>query len=228
MTEWDSRDQRSEQSPFEGETLGNNLVKYFIHGIPFAIFLPVLSIALEIVLLSPDLGLYSGLLLMLGLFFLVLPLFFGFLNGEIARRVWGLNPKKSVTTWYGQGFLLFIMLPFFEGLYYYVTLLVAASILIGATSAVALLIALILLDAIVSGYIGRHIAVEFEGAREGAEEFASVSDRHTICPHCQSRFVHRLAKMDSDGYVSCPHCGGRVSGQPKGPQPTDSWDSFDQ
>jgi ribosomal protein L37AE/L43A len=91
-----------------------------------------------------------------------------------------------------------------------------------------ILIVLIGLDSIASGYIGRHVAVEFEGAREGAEELASVRDRHVICPHCRQRFVRQTSKVDFDGMVSCPHCGGKITGQPDGPGPTDSFDSFNQ
>ena len=223
MTEWNSWDQKSKQSQYDTTTLGNSIVKFFVHGIAFALFLPVFYFLFES-LLSAGLAGYdiSVALALFGLFALSLPLFFGYLNGEIARHLWGLNPKKAVTTWYGQGLLIFFMLPLFGSFYYYFAFFSVA----GLFGFIVVLITLTMLNAFASGYIGRYVAAEFEGAREGAEELASVSDRHIICPHCRSRFTHQIAKMDLDGFVSCPHCGGKVSGQPDGPQPTDSFDSF--
>ncbi len=228
MTEWDSRDQKPRQSPYEGEILGNNIVKYFVHGILFAIFLPAFNIAIDFLFLTGFTGvdIYSALTV-LGLIAIFLPLLFGYLNGEFARRLWGLNPRQAVTTWYGQGLLIFFMLPLFGSFYYYLILFVTLFAMIGFSELIVILIVLILLDAIASGYIGRHVAAEFEGAREGSEELASVSDRHIVCPHCKLRFMRQKSNADFNGLISCPHCGGKVSEQPGGPQPTDSFDSFD-
>ena len=229
MTEWEPRDQKPRQSQYESEILENNIVKYFVHGILFALFLPAFSILLEFMILSSvTIDVFTNILLIFGFLILLLPLFFGYLNGELARRLWGLNPRQAVTTWYGQGLLIFFMLPLFGGFYYFIIIFAAVSMIAGNPSIILFLIILILLDAIASGYIGRYVAAEFEGAREGAEELASISDRHIICPHCKLRFMRQRDKMDFDGLVSCPHCGGKVSGQPGGPQPTDSFDSFNQ
>jgi hypothetical protein len=223
VTEWNSWDQKPKQSQYDTKILGNTIVKYFVHVLVFAIFLPVFYFIFESLLLAGVAEFdISVALIVFGLFALSLPLFFGYLNGEIARRLWGLNPKKAVTTWYGQGFLIFFMLPLFGSFYYYFVLFA----MVGLSGFIVVSITLIILNALASGYIGRYVAAEFEGAREGTEELASVSDRHIICPHCRSRFTHQIAKMDLDGFVSCPHCGGKVSGQPDGPQPTDSFDSF--
>jgi len=120
------------------------------------------------------------------------------------------------------------MLPVFGALYYYLILFVTIFAMSGIADIIIFLVVLVLLDAIASGYIGRYVAAEFEGAREGTEELASVSDRHIICPHCNLRFMRQRTNMDFKGLVSCPHCGGKVRGQPGGPQPTDSFDSFKQ
>ncbi len=229
MTERESWDQKPRQSQYEGEILENNIVKYFVHGILFAIFLPAFSILIDFMILSSvTVDMFTNFLLIFGFLILLLPLFFGFLNGELARRLWGLNPKQAVTTWYGQGLLIFFILPLFGGFYYFIILFAAISMIAGNSSIILFLIILILLDAIVSGYVGRYVAAEFEGAREGTEELASVSDRHIICPHCKLRFMRQRDNMDFDGLVSCPHCGGKVFGQPGGPQPTDSFDSFER
>ena len=225
MNEWD---QKPTQSQYNEGSLENDIVKYFIHGLIFAIFLPAFNFIIEfMILFSIPVEVMSSLLMLLGISVFILPLLFGYLNGELARRLWGYNPKKSITTWFGQGFLIFMMLPLFGGFYYVILLLVTFSIMLGDPAAIVVLIILIGFDAIASGYIGKHVAVEFEGAREGAEEFASVSDRHVVCPHCGSRFMRKKSRMDFDGLVSCPHCQGKVSGQPGGPGPTDSFDSFD-
>jgi hypothetical protein len=225
MTEWDSK---PNQSKYENGTFENDIVKYFLHGLVFAIFLPAFSFIFEfMIFLSLPFDVIASFLYLVGLLILLLPLIFGYLNGELARRLWGYNPKKSVTTWFGQGFLIFMMLPLFGGFYYVILILVTFSIMLGDPTAIFILAILVVFDAIASGYVGKHVAVEFEGAREGAEEFASVSDRHIICPHCGSRFMRQKAKMDFDGFVSCPHCQGKVSGQPGGPQPTDSFDTFE-
>lgn len=229
MNEWESRNQRPGQSQYDNELLENVLVKYFLHGIVFAIFLPAFSIVIELLFILPlPFDVIVNFLYLVGFLILLLPLFFGYLNGELARRLWGYNPKRSVTTWFGQGFLIFMMLPLFGSFYYIILMFLTFSIMMGDPTAIFFLIIFVLLDAIVSGYVGKHVAVEFEGAREGAEELASVSDRHIVCQHCNSRFMRLKANMDFDGLISCPHCGGTVSGQPGGPQPTDSFDSFDQ
>lgn len=226
MTEWD---QQPRQSQHENETIKNTIIKYFMHGLAFALFFPAFYIAVDFLFLSGMTGGYvTSALGVLGLIALLMPLLFGFLNGELARHFWGLNPNKSVTTWYGQGFLIFMMLPLFGSFYYYVIFFATLGAMSGIADFIILLVVLVLLDAIASGYIGRYVAAEFEGAREGAEELASVSDRHIVCPHCGSRFMRQKSNMDFDGLVSCPHCQGKVSGQPGGPQPTDSFDSFDQ
>lgn len=225
MTEWD---QQPKQSQYDNESLGNTIIKYILHGIAFAIFFPAFYIALDFLLLSGMTGAFvTNALAVLGLIALFMPLLFGYLNGELARHFWGLNPNKSVTTWYGQGFLIFMMLPVFGSFYYYVIFFVTLGTMSGFADFILLLVVLVILDAFASGYIGRYVAAEFEGAREGAEELASVSDRHIVCPHCGSRFMLQKSNMDFDGLVSCPHCQGKVSGQPGGPQPTDSFDSFD-
>jgi len=229
MTEWDSWDQKPSRSQYDSEILENNIVKYFVHGIAFALFFPAFYIIFDILFLTGFTGVdVSSALAILGLIALFIPLLFGYLNGELARRLWGLNPNKSITTWYGQGLLIFFMLPVFGALYYYLIFFVTIFAMSRIADFIIFLIILVLLDAIASGYIGKYVAAEFEGAREGAEELASVSDRHIICPHCNSPFVRQRSNMDYDGLISCPHCGGKVSGQPGGPQPTDSFDSFDQ
>lgn len=228
MTEWESLDRKSKQLQYDNEMPVNNIVKYFVHGIVFALFLPGFSFLIEIIIIpSVTLNNFTNLLLVFAFLIMLLPLLFGFLNGELARRLWNLNPRQSVTTWYGQGLLIFFMLSFFGGFYYSLLFLNAITLLTGAPIFILVLAVLILIDAIVSGYVGQHVAVEFEEAHEGVEELASIGDRHIVCPHCQSRFMRQQSNMDSDGLVSCPHCGGKVYGQPSGPQPTDSFDSFD-
>lgn len=223
MTEWD---QKPRQSQYDSEILENNIVKYFAHGILFAFFLPTFNIAIDFLFLTGvDI---SSALTVLGLIVLFLPLLFGYLNGELARRLWGLNPRQAVTTWYGQGLLIFFMLPLFVSFYHGLIIFVTLFAMSGSFESIVILIVLIVLDAITSGYIGRHVAAEFEGAREGSEELASVSDRHIVCPHCNFRFMRQRSNADFDGMVSCPHCGGKVLEQPGGPQLTDSFDSFDQ
>ncbi len=222
MTEWESWDQKPRQSQYDSEILENNLVKYFAHGILFAVFLPAFNLAIDFLFITGvDI---SSALTILGLTAIFLPLFFGYLNGEIARRLWGLNPRQAVTTWYGQGLLIFFMLPLFGSFYFYLILSITLFAMTGTFEIIVILIVLIVLDAIASGYIGRHVAAEFEGTREGSEELASVSDRHIVCPHCKLRFMRQRSNADFDGLVNCPYCGGKVFEQSGGPQPTDSFD----
>jgi hypothetical protein len=225
MTEWN---QQPGQSQYDNGLLENTIIKYFLHGLAFAIFLPAFSFMIEFMIFLPlPIDVLSSLLLVIVLLIILLPLIFGYLNGELARRLWGYNPKQSVTTWFGQGLLIFFMLPLFGGFYYFLLIFSAGPMIVGNALSMLFMLIFVVLDSIASGYVGRHVAVEFEGAREGAEEFASVGDRHIVCPHCNSRFMRKKADMDFDGLVSCPHCQGKVSGQPGGPQLTDSFDSFD-
>ena len=204
------------QDKSEDDTLAN-LWKYFAHGVVFAIIMLGVPFFMDVVFLGAIYGgslnaLLGGLVLV----FIILLFGVGFFNSHMARYLWDLNPKRTLTSWLGQGILVLLMLPLF-GFIYYMTIMP----LWGLISLPALLLTAVLffLDAIVSGYIGKHVAAEFEEQREGVEELASIADRHIPCPHCGSLFMCRSSMIGPNGNATCPHCRGAVVVPVEGPRP---------
>ncbi|MHA1484807.1 MAG: hypothetical protein ACTSPR_05780, partial [Candidatus Thorarchaeota archaeon] len=152
-----------------------------------------------------------------GLALIVIILLFGvgFFNGQMARHLWDLNPKSTLTSWLGQGFLILMMIPLFG----YIYMMTMFPWVLGSLPAALSAVVLFFLDAIVSGYIGKHVAAEFEDQREGEEELASVADRHIPCPHCGSLFMCRRSMIGSNGETICPHCQKAVVVPNEGPRP---------
>jgi hypothetical protein len=202
------------QDKSENGTLAN-LWKYFAHGLVVALIMLGFPFFMDMVLLG---AIYGGCALLGGLVLVFIMLLFGvgFFNSHLARYLWNLNPKRTLTSWLGQGILVLLMLPLFGSIYYMIIML-----LWGFASPPAILSAVVLffLDAIASGYIGRHVAAEFEEQREGVEELASVADRHIPCPHCGSLFICRSSMIGPNGNATCPHCRGAVVVPVEGPRP---------
>ena len=203
------------QDKSEDGTLAN-LWKYFVHGLVFAIIMLGFPLIVNVVLLG---AIYGGSLsvvfgvLVLGFAMLVFGV--GFFNSQMARHLWDLNPKRTLTSWLGQGFLVLMMLPLFG----YIYMIIIFPWVFGSPAAALSTGVLFFLDAIVSGYIGKHVAAEFEEQREGEEELASVADRHIPCPHCGSLFMCRSSMIGPNREAICPHCRKTVVVPVEGPQP---------
>jgi hypothetical protein len=186
-------------------------------GLVFSLIMLGFPFFMEAIFLG---AIYGGSLnVLLGglvLVFIMLLFGVGFFNSHLARYFWDLKPKRTLTSWLGQGILVLLMLPLFGYVYYMIIVL-----LWGFASPPAILSAAVLffLDAIASGYIGRHVAAEFEEQREGVEELASVADRHILCPHCGSLFMCRSSMIGPNGNATCPHCRRAVVVPVEGPRP---------
>ena len=204
------------QDKSEDGTLAN-LWKYFVHGLAFALIMLGFPFFMDVVLLGSIYGgslnaLLGGLIIV----FIMLLFGFGFFNSHLARYLWDVNPKMTLTSWLGQGLLVLLMLPLFGFIYYMIIVLLWG---FGSPPAVLSAVVLFFLDAIASGYIGRHVAAEFEEQREGVEELASVADRHIPCPHCGSLFMCRSSMVGPNGEAICPHCQKAVVVPNEGPRP---------
>jgi hypothetical protein len=190
------------QDKSEDDTL-SNLWKYFVHGVAFSLIMLGFPFFMEVIFLG---AIYGGSLnaLLGGLVLVFIMLLFGvgFFNSHMARYLWDLNPKRTLTSWLGQGILVLLMLPLF-GLIYYMTIMP----LWGLISPPAIL------------FIGRHVAAEFEEQREGVEELASVADRHIPCPHCGTLFMCRSSMIGPNRNATCPHCQRAVVVPVEGPRP---------
>lgn len=194
-----------------------NLWKYFVHGLVFALIMLGFPFFMDVIFLGAIYGGSSSALLGgLVLVFIMLLFGVGFFNSHLARYLWDLNPKRTLTSWLGQGILVLLMLPLFGFAYFMIIMLTW-----GFASPPAILSAVVLffLNAIVSGYIGKHVAAEFEDQREGEEELASVADRHIPCPHCGSLFMCRISMIGPNREAICPHCRKTVVVPVEGPQP---------
>jgi len=204
------------QDKSEDGTLAN-LWKYFVHGLVFALIMLGLPFFMDVVLLGAIYGGSSSALLGgLVLVFIMLLFGVGFFNSHLARYLWDLNPKRTLTSWLGQGILVLLMLLLFGSFYYMLIMPLGG---FGSPPAILSAVVIFFLDAIVSGYIGRHVAAEFEEQREGVEELASVADRHIPCPHCGSLFICRSSMISPNRNVICPHCQEAVVVPVEGPRP---------
>ena len=181
--------------------------RYFVHGIIFSILILLFTITLDALILNMLFTAMFDLLfifLFLGILMLIA---FGFVNTLLAKHIWNINPRGTVTSYLGQGFLIILMLPIF-GVGYY--LIFSFLFWTNPLSGFGLIISLFLIDGLASGYIGKYVAVEFEGDRAGTEELASVRDRHNLCPYCGKSFMFRSSEVSSEGEIICPHCNGRI------------------
>ena len=200
-----------------------NLWKYFVHGLVFALIMLGFPFIVNVIILGAIYGgSLSAVLGGLALVFIMLLFGVGFFNGQMARHLWDLNPKRTLTSWLGQGFLVLMMIPLFG----YIYMMTMFPWILGSLPAVLSTVVLFFLNAIVSGYIGKHVAAEFEEQREGEEELASVADRHIPCPHCGSLFMCKSSMVGPNGDVICPHCQEAVVVPVEGPRPEHSgWES---
>ena len=204
------------QDKSEDGTL-TNLWKYFAHGLVFSLIMLGFPFFMDVIFLEAIFG--GSLNVLLGglvLVFIMLLFGVGFFNSHLASYFWGLSPKRTLTSWLGQGILVLLMLPLF-GFVYFMIIMFSW----GFASPPAILSAAVLfvLDAIASGYIGRHVAAEFEEQREGVEELASVADRHIPCPHCGTLFMCRSSMIGPNRNATCPHCQRAVVVPVEGPRP---------
>ena len=185
-----------------------NLWKYFAHGLVFALIWLGFPFILAAVLIGMSYGgVFQAATGGAVLFFIMALVVVGLFNSQLARYLWDLNPKRTLRSWLGQGFLVFIRLSSFGLLCY---MIISFLLVFGSPAAVLSAVVLFYLDAIASGYICRHVAAEFEEQREGDEELASVADHNMPCPHCGSLFMCRRSMIDPNGEVICPHCRDAV------------------
>ncbi|TXT56442.1 MAG: membrane protein of unknown function [Candidatus Thorarchaeota archaeon] len=182
----------------------NSIVKLFIHG--SVLQLLVLGIYVPAFLLMRDVNWYYNFEMILG-FLLVGSIFIIFVlgwgNSLLAESLWGIRTEKDCSSFLGQGVLFLIMGAFFFPIYLTLPMLFLP---IGFTWGDIILIPFFLVASIISGYLGRHIAPEFEGSQERREEFASVRDRHEKCPVCGRFFNTKSAEKSISGYIICPYC----------------------
>lgn len=184
-----------------------NIGKYFVHGILFSIVIFLFTYSLDILIFNMW---YAALFdfVFIFLFLIILMLIaFGFVNTLLAQHIWNINPRKTISSYLGQGFLILIMLPIFGTGYY---LILSFLFWTDPFTGFGLIISLLLLDGLASGYIGKYVAAEFEEVRAGTEELASVRDRHNLCPYCGKSFMFRRSEVSSEGEIICPHCNEKI------------------
>ncbi|TFG10162.1 hypothetical protein EU538_02715 [Candidatus Thorarchaeota archaeon] len=182
---------------------GNNLVKYFVHGIPFAILSVLFVYVLDFVLLMMLTGSPSGVLMLAFVILLGYFLTIGAVNIVAAELVWGIRAKRSVKSFLGQGFLFTVMLFLIDPFLYAVVFAFTATLILDL---VLLTVSFVIL-AFVGGYIGRNIAVEFVGERERSDELASIHDRQMTCRHCGAQTTVKTLEVEESGGFTCSECG---------------------
>lgn len=194
---------RIEQTSLHENRSGDNLVRYFIHGIPFAIqsflFVYLLGFVLMMMVTS-NLTEMLILLLVMTIGYLIT---IGGVNTFVTELVWKTRVRKSITSLLGQGvlftFMQFLIIPVLD----LVIIAFAATMLFGIGSFVVAFFIL----ALAGGYIGRNVAVEFADEPGESEELASIHDRHVTCPHCGAQSVVGPSQLDTSGGINCPQCG---------------------
>ena len=182
----------------------NEYVRYLIQGIPFAFVTVSLLWLLDNVLLSIFFMDISSLLSTLFVLAIMLIVMLGALNSYLAAALWDQKPNQTCTSFAGQGLLLvfmaYIVNPFF--------LIFVLSFSMTILSDTVVYGAVFLVLAFIGGYLGKHIAAEFEGESEKTKmELASVHDRHVACPHCGVSVVVGPTSVDDQRGITCSACG---------------------
>ncbi|NHI83967.1 MAG: hypothetical protein EAX81_06670 [Candidatus Thorarchaeota archaeon] len=197
----------------EGFKRQSEIARYFIQGLPFALvsvgFIGLLDI---VMLISSPVDFEGFIVIMFGLSILVITIL-GALNSVLAAVLWDIQPRQTCTSFAGQGAAFAIMTYVVDP----ILLIVLVSISLTFLSDIALYgIAFIILS-LVSGYLGKHIAAEFEEERKGTEELASIHDRHMTCPHCGRHTFANLSTTDAHHGTLCPACGRWFGVDEEGP-----------
>ncbi|TFG08654.1 hypothetical protein EU538_06770 [Candidatus Thorarchaeota archaeon] len=140
-----------------GKTTPRTILKYFLHGIVYSVFMFFASVMLVVVAsFLIVIGSLIGLILGFAMIFMTI----GCLNAGIAGLIWDLDVSSGWQSCLGHGLLLFVLL-----LIAHVPFLILEALYTGMTVEVAviLLMAEILLMAIVDGYVGKSVATFFSG-----------------------------------------------------------------
>jgi len=181
----------------------NNIVKYFLHGIPLAvislIFMYIFSFSLFLTAQN-NMPEVCGFVLIIGGVYLVI---IGGVNNFLTNMVWEIRPKSSIVSFMGQGFLFTLMLFIVNPFFYFVLFTFAATLILDA---ILMFFAFVIL-ALILGYIGRNVAADFVSKDYKSHELASVHDRQVTCPYCGARWITGPSELDSVGGTSCPKCG---------------------
>ncbi len=185
----------------------SDLVKYLIHGIPFAVISLgftwfLFFIGLDLIFF--DLGLFFGLIGGLLILFLVI---IGFSNSLLAEALWDIKPNRSILGFIGQGILLVVMISIFNPILLLVVILLSFSLFLNTIN----IIISVTLFGYIGGYLGKNIAAAFEPTVARKEELASVHDRHVSCPHCNAKLTVSPNETDESGGINCPGCGTWIS-----------------
>ncbi|MBY8997394.1 MAG: hypothetical protein KGD60_06665 [Candidatus Thorarchaeota archaeon] len=186
-----------------GVKIQNNYVRYLIQGIPFALVTISLLWLLDNVLLSIFFMDFASLFSIMFVLAIMLIVVLGALNSFIATALWDIKPKQTCTSFGGQGLLLVFMSYFVNPVFLILILSYSMTILSDAVVYGAVFLVL----AFIGGYLGKHIAAEFEGESEKKSELASVHDRHVTCPHCGVSVVVGPTSVDEQRGTTCSACG---------------------
>lgn len=182
----------------------NEYVRYLIQGIPFALVTISLLWLLDNILLSLFFMDFASLLSTMFVLAIMLIVLLGALNSLLAAALWDQKPNQTCISFAGQGLLLVFMAymfnPFLLIFLFSMTMTILNDIMLYGTTFLVL--------AFIGGYLGKHIAAEFESESEETKmELASVHDRHVACPHCGVSVVVGPTSVDEQRGTSCSACG---------------------
>jgi len=180
----------------------SEFIRYLIQGIPFALVSISLIWLLENLLLSIFFTDLASLFSVMFVLAIVLVVMLGALNSFFAAALWDIKPKQTCTSFAGQGLLLVFMAYIFNPFFLIFLITFSMTVLYDLVVYVAVFLFL----AFIGGYLGKNIAMEFEGENENTVVLASVHDRHVACPHCGEPTVIGPRGVDEQRGTHCSAC----------------------
>jgi hypothetical protein len=190
----------SEQDRFKHQS---EIVRYFIQGLPFSLISMGFLVLFDLLFIFGFPFIFAEFLstmIVLSIFIIVL---LGALNSLLAAALWDIKPRQTCTSFAGQGALFAIMTYVFDPIF----LIFILSISVTFYSDLVFYATAFVILSFVGGYLGKHIAAEFEGEYEKTDELASVHDRFVTCPHCGQHSVTGPAGVDDQKGTLCSSCG---------------------
>ena len=191
-----------QETPFE-----NPLVKYFLHGLVFSIFMIVfVFVWVFLLLFLVIVGMFIGLCFGCCILFVGI----GAMNSYLAEYFWSITTNREWKSLAGHGGAFFFLL-----ILAHVPMFIVE--LIASPSAFYLMIILsLVVNSFIDGYVGKRIAQEFSEMKPPGP-FQIRRGTPATCPKCGARYYYLQSKVWPDGSVDCQNCGTSFPLESPGP-----------
>ena len=175
----------------------NALVKYFLHGLVFSIFMMVFVVVWTVLLIFLVIvGMFIGLCFGCCLLFVGI----GAMNSYLAEYFWSIITNREWKSLAGHGGVLFIALIFAHIPMFLIELTA------GPAAFYLMIILSLIVNSFIDGYVGKKVAESFSGTQPQVP-FDVIRGTPATCPECGSRYHYLQSKIWPDGTVDCQNCG---------------------